>query len=84
MMKNLLLFLFICFSYSIFAGEENLASLDIPTENNGISIGNSRNFTGLRINFRDRDVERIRGVNITLCAVYRKRYQSASSTAPGN
>jgi hypothetical protein len=40
-------------------------SLDIPVKGFGISFGNSKNFTGLRFNFRDRDVERITGVNVT-------------------
>lgn len=42
------------------------SSLDIPVKGYGLSIGNSAKFTGLRINFRDRQVEQIDGVNITL------------------
>ena len=41
-------------------------SLDIPSKNWGLSIGNSKNFTGLRFNFRDKRVHRIDGVNVTL------------------
>jgi hypothetical protein len=41
-------------------------SLDFPSSRWGVSFGNSRNFTGLRFNFRDQDVEHIRGVNVTL------------------
>ena len=41
-------------------------SLDIPSGSWGLSLGNSANFTGVRINFRDNEVERIRGLNITL------------------
>lgn len=40
-------------------------SLDIPVKGFGLSFGNSKNFTGLRFNFRDKDVERITGVNVT-------------------
>ncbi len=47
-------------------------SLDIPSPRWGVSFGNSRNFTGLRFNFRDRDVGRIRGINITLWQPYDK------------
>jgi hypothetical protein len=32
----------------------------------GLSIGNSRRWTGLRINFQDRAVERVDGVNVTI------------------
>jgi len=42
------------------------SSLDMPVKGYGLSIGNSANFTGLRINFRDRHVEKINGINITL------------------
>ena len=41
-------------------------SLDIPVKGYGISFGNSKKFTGLRFNFRDRRVEQINGLNITL------------------
>ena len=41
-------------------------SLDIPSSRWGISFGNSKNFTGLRFNYRDRDVEEITGINVTL------------------
>lgn len=41
-------------------------SLDIPSRHWGLSFGNSTEFTGLRFNFRDSGVKRIRGINITL------------------
>lgn len=44
----------------------NAQSLDIPSSRFGISFGNSANFTGLRINWADKQVEHITGVNITL------------------
>jgi len=40
-------------------------SLDFPSKEWGISFGNSKNFTGLRFNFRDSQVREINGVNIT-------------------
>jgi len=40
-------------------------SLNLPTNRYGISFGNSRNFTGLRFNVIDRDVEEIKGINVT-------------------
>lgn len=47
-------------------------SLDIPSPRWGLSFGNSRDFSGLRFNYRDRDVGRLRGVNVTLWAPYDK------------
>lgn len=41
-------------------------SLDIPTNKFGISFGNSKNFTGLRFNFQDKEVEKINGINFTI------------------
>jgi hypothetical protein len=41
-------------------------SLDIPVKGYGISFGNSKKFAGLRFNFRDRRVDRIDGINVTL------------------
>lgn len=41
-------------------------SLDIPAKKWGISFGNSKDFAGLRFNFRDSRVERVTGVNFTL------------------
>jgi hypothetical protein len=57
------------------AQAKNGSSLDIPVKGYGLSIGNSTKFTGLRINFRDRYVEQINGVNITLWSA--KNNQSA-------
>jgi len=41
-------------------------SLDIPSSGAGISFGNSTAFTGLRFNYRDRDVDYVNGINVTL------------------
>lgn len=41
-------------------------ALSFPTSKAGISFGNSKEFSGLRMNLRDRQVEHIRGINITL------------------
>jgi len=43
----------------------NAQSLDLAVHNHGISFGNSRQFTGLRFNVIDNNVEELRGVNIT-------------------
>ncbi|NLH75578.1 MAG: hypothetical protein GX465_00890, partial [Acidobacteria bacterium] len=47
-------------------------SLDIPSEKWGLSFGNSKEFTGLRFNFRDRGVRRVAGVNFTLWMPHKK------------
>ncbi|MCZ6680612.1 MAG: hypothetical protein O7E52_25560, partial [Candidatus Poribacteria bacterium] len=41
-------------------------SIDLPVKGYGLSFGNSKNFTGIRLNFRDYRVEEINGINITL------------------
>ena len=40
-------------------------ALNIPFRYYGLSIGNSSYFNGVRINFSDRFVNRINGINIT-------------------
>lgn len=41
-------------------------SLNFPAKTWGISIGNSKEFSGLRFNFRDSRVRKITGINVTL------------------
>lgn len=41
-------------------------SVDLTVNNVGISIGDSRRVTGLRINYRDRDLREVDGINVTL------------------
>lgn len=41
-------------------------SIDIPTSRYGVSIGNSKTFTGVRLNWKDQNVQRINGLNVTL------------------
>jgi hypothetical protein len=48
------------------AGALFAQSLDSPSKSWGISFGNSKDFTGLRFNFRDSRVERVTGLNVTL------------------
>jgi hypothetical protein len=44
----------------------NGKALNFPARKYGISIGNSHEFTGIRINFADKNVKVINGLNITL------------------
>lgn len=41
-------------------------SLDLGFANTGISIGNSREWTGIRLNWRDVGVRRVDGINLTV------------------
>jgi len=45
--------------------EDNGKALNLPFRKYGISIGNSYEFTGLRINLINKNVEKINGLNIT-------------------
>ena len=47
------------------ASAVHASSLDIPIEGYGLSFGNSKNFTGLRFNTVDKNVETINGANFT-------------------
>lgn len=52
---------------AVISGHSLLAqSLDIPSKKWGLSFGNSKEWTGLRFNFRDSRVRRVDGVNFTL------------------
>ena len=43
----------------------NGKALNFPANKYGISIGNSYEFTGIRINFADKNVKKINGLNVT-------------------
>ena len=45
-------------------------SLDLTVNDVGIAIGNKPRVTGLRINFRDRNLRKVNGVNITIWTPY--------------
>ena len=65
-MRKLYRILTILVFSGIFWGNGSYAqSFDLAVHSRGISFGNSRQFTGLRFNFMDSDVERVTGVNIT-------------------
>jgi len=42
--------------------------LGIPTSHVGLGLGNLQDFTGVRLNWQDRDVQRVDGLNITVWA----------------
>ena len=45
-------------------------SLDLTINNTGLSIGDSRFVRGVRLNFRDRNLERVDGINATIWTPY--------------
>jgi len=45
-------------------------SLDLAVRGYGLSFGDSEVFTGLRFNYRDRFLERMNGINVTLWRPY--------------
>ena len=58
-------------------------SLDLTVHDVGLSIGDSRRVTGLRINFRDRRMEEVNGVNITVWTPYRENRGIVRGLAAG-
>ena len=46
-------------------------SLDLTIDNYGVSIGDSRIVYGIRLNFRDRNMERVKGINATIWTPYK-------------
>lgn len=70
-MRNLRIALALVSAVTIALSSAQAKSLDFPSSEWGISFGNSQRFTGLRFNYRDRDVQEINGVNLTLWKGYR-------------
>lgn len=66
--SGLMILIILGFTQWAFAEGGNGKSLNLPSDKYGISFGNSQEFTGLRINFRDRNVRKIDGINLTLWA----------------
>jgi hypothetical protein len=58
----------------------NGKALNIPFRKYGVSIGNSYEFTGIRLNLADKNVKRINGLNVTF---WLKRSQNYSSSVNG-
>ncbi len=52
----------------------------IPSKRGGIGFGNLSHFTGIRFNFKDREVERINGINVT---VWQGHEEDQSGTVNG-
>lgn len=67
MKKSFILIILLMGGLGLFSQDtmSNGKALNFPTKHYGISIGNSYEFTGLRINFADKNVKIINGLNIT-------------------
>lgn len=52
----------------------------IPSKNGGIGFGNLKKFTGVRFNYKDHDVERIVGVNVTVWSAKEDEQQTGTMT----
>lgn len=65
------------------AQEEARRSLDLTVNHTGISIGDSREVTGLRLNFRDTRLKRVDGANITFWWPAKSSHGDVSGLALG-
>jgi len=57
-------------------------SLDIGVNGAGLSIGDSRRWTGLRMNYRDSRLDEVTGVNLTLWYPYENGAGDVGVAAP--
>jgi hypothetical protein len=58
-------------------------SLDLTINNTGLSIGDSRFVRGIRLNFRDRNLERVDGINATVWGPYSRAQGEVRGIALG-
>jgi hypothetical protein len=76
----LLIIVILCTGVYILNSQDTISrgkALNIPFRKYGLSIGNSREFNGIRINFADKNVKRINGLNVTFWLRKYKNYSSA-------
>jgi hypothetical protein len=77
----ILVWVFIIGSVQVAAQNDTLSNgkaFNFPFKKYGISIGNSREYNGIRINYADKNVKRINGLNITCW--YRKSSDNKNSS----
>jgi len=68
---------------TLIAAPAHAQSLDLTVNDVGISIGDSRRVVGLRMNFRDRRMEEVIGVNATLWMPYEENRGTVRGLALG-
>ena len=61
---------FLVLALAAFPAGASAQSLDLTINNTGLSIGDSRFVRGIRLNFRDRNLDRVEGINATIWAPY--------------
>src|SRR5688572_21852853 len=61
---------FFVFALASLPGIAAAQSLDLTVNNTGLSIGDSRFVRGIRLNFRDRNLDRVEGINATIWYPY--------------
>src|SRR6478735_10010714 len=52
----------------------------IPTKKGGIGFGNLPNFGGIRFNYADRNVEKVRGINVTIWQSKKESEQTGTAS----
>lgn len=57
--------------------------IDLTVANNGIAIGDKPRVNGLRLNFRDRNLEEVNGVNVTIWSPYSRATGRVNGLALG-
>src|SRR5262245_51141722 len=63
--------------------QESRRSIDLTVGGVGISIGDSRRATGLRINFRDSRLDWVKGINATIWTPYRRGHGDITGLSLG-
>ena len=74
-MKKLLFFLA---AFVLLLNNGYSQGVGIPSKRGGIGFGNLSRFTGIRFNFKDKDVERINGINTTIWQTKDDSYQAGT------
>lgn len=75
-MKRLLLTLLVL-SISLYIQAQGIG---VPSKKGGIGFGNLTNFSGLRFNYVDKNVERISGINVTIWQSNKEEEQTGTMT----
>src|SRR5690606_8570221 len=68
--RSSILFVALLLSLSLPLSAQERRSIDLTIRDHGISIGDSRRTIGVRLNFRDRVMEEVIGVNATVWEPY--------------
>ena len=80
-MKAFRYLLLVALFFPISSSAQN--SLDLMVKGVGLSIGDSEEVTGLRLNFRDRHMRRVTGINATIWMPYDERGGDVKGLALG-